>query len=137
MMEDRFKFRCRIGNQIKDVYYFYQLTENNRLYFVCTDFENHKGHFLPKNNLMQCTGLKDKNGKLIYEGDIVKRNKVGGSVLPEVEYSGIVERNFTGQYYLNAKNSKVGYNIPHGNQSEIIGNIYETPGLLEKEIKEI
>jgi hypothetical protein len=64
---------------------------------------------------MQYTGLKDKNGKEIYEGDII--NDMGNAVRYEVVWEGSCWR------YLNQ--------VVRDNQfSEIIGNIYENPELI-------
>lgn len=78
--------------------------------------------------LMQYTGLKDKNGKEIYEGDIVKvfTNKEWriGKII--YEHSG---------FTINVTNNK---ELEYGRTSiiekltEIIGNIYDNPELLEK-----
>ena len=71
--------------------------------------------------IMQCTGLKDKNGKEIYEGDILKDER---GVLLEVSW-GEAEW-LAGKLALNANNffeEKCKY-------LEIIGNIYENPDLL-------
>lgn len=62
--------------------------------------------------LMQYTGLKDKNGVEIYEGDVVK-NKDGDIYDIKFEFN-----NFNGRYMVDEW------------QLEIIGNIYESPELL-------
>ena len=74
--------------------------------------------------LMQYTGLKDKNGKEIYEGDIVK-NVINGSIL-RVEFGtwGITFINGEGQSVFPKNNGKL--------ELEVIGNIYENPELLER-----
>lgn len=79
--------------------------------------------------IMQCTGLKDKNDKLIYEGDIVK-----------ISPSGFFDNDrdifyikFTDGYRLAYQDWQTLDTIGGFSNKlfEIIGNIYETPELLK------
>jgi len=81
--------------------------------------------------LMQYTGLKDKNGKEIYEGDIVHVTDFfhGDAKV----YKGVVK--FVGGYYRiegqDIRNAPLGW-IISSDDLEVIGNIYENPEYLER-----
>ena len=78
--------------------------------------------------LMQSTGLKDKNGKEIFEGDILKSNKYITSVFYE-----------NGAYcvkFRRTPNTTVIMNVIsfiEKYKTRIVGNIYENPELVEAE----
>lgn len=80
--------------------------------------------------LMQSTGLKDKNGKEIFEGDVVtngwKRQVVTfGTQEVEEDFGSIrIYRGFN--LYLGG-----GYPNAIMSEFEVVGNIYENPDLLE------
>ena len=88
--------------------------------------------------LMQYTGLKDKNGKEIYEGDIIVgyNHKVGGNFVDDVmgvmKYEGLA---FAVQGKQIHRNEKWFYTmtspIAQDYAIEVIGNIYENPELLK------
>lgn len=76
--------------------------------------------------LMQSTGLVDKNGKEIFEGDIVKMSK---DVYSEPTYYEIV-RHRGGAYRLESKQHGCELWLRH-TDCKVVGNIYENPELLE------
>lgn len=83
--------------------------------------------------ICQCTGLKDKNGKLIWENDICDRKE---------EYPEIVKYN-NGDWTLDYSYSKgkesgycycnLGFYALERKYVEVIGNIFDNPELLESE----
>ena len=78
--------------------------------------------------LMQYTGLKDKNGKEIYEGDIIRNTKKDD----EYEYLFVVE--FTCDAYCGycIKGKDESYTVYNRWEDlEVIGNIYENSELIE------
>ena len=84
--------------------------------------------------LMQSTGIKDKNGKEIFEGDIVKYEIGLNTYTEEVAY----DKDFAG---FGVRDAKANVVFTFGEIAEdislisleVIGNIYENPELLEGE----
>ena len=90
--------------------------------------------------LMQSTGLLDKNGKEIFESDIVKTtiffgraDESGGFYEYEKELIGIVKQ-LEGAWVIDTEKGAV-YLWSDINENEVLGNIWENPKLLE-EIKD-
>lgn len=75
-------------------------------------------------NIIQCTGLKDKNGKLIFEGDICIYDFEEIGKQKAVIYFNNTYAGFMVKPLRNFQYTKL-------NNCEIIGNIYETPELQE------
>ncbi len=83
--------------------------------------------------LMQYTGLKDKNGKEIYEGDILKSDSFGYTN-DDKEINGKVVWNAYGWHIkvMNEDGCEHFCWIADFRDIEVIGNIYENPELLCK-----
>jgi hypothetical protein len=80
-------------------------------------------------NLMQSTGLHDKNGKEVFVGDIIKCTRgCPHEVYLEKEYGGTYVGGMPAIYL---KGIREGY--AWTGAEEILGNIYENPELLEEQ----
>jgi len=111
-----------------------QSSKDNKIYMIRDNFLSLRLIKKEKIVLMQYTGLKDKNEKEIYEGDLIYYtcNGFNGKVTRDYKVGFDEEK---GRFVLYDLNAKFGYYddfYPTIYDSlEIIGNIYENPELLK------
>ena len=129
------EFRGKKGNSKEWLYgdLSYGGPENNHKKFASINIWEDglkTGYVVKQETIGQYTGLKDKNGKKIYDGDIVKVFISGRWWIAKViyEYSG---------FTIDVTNNK---ELEFGRRgiierfTEVIGNIYDNPELLKEEI---
>ncbi len=131
MREIKYKAYIKSLNLIVPILYLHLVTEEVEV--DLTDGQGHTSLYrFDEVELLQYTGLKDKNGTEIYEGDVfINKWKVGHTSLHRV-YFCEKELAFMSLTNLNGdliKESLAGY--AEGHNIRVTGNIYENPELLE------
>lgn len=132
-MNDRFRFRVWFtpDYQEPEMIYDAEQTYDNRCRKKGSYYHDSFGEILEDKDcvVMQCTGLKDKNGKLIYEADVVKfRNTDNKYYIGIIKYT--AEDALFCLSYRNEKN-RDDWDYVSRYRLEVIGNIYENPEFLE------
>lgn len=127
---DRFKFRVWYTDPDDCVWNdMYNVKSFCDQYVKINDGESVRKFDRKQCDIMQCTGLKDQNGKLIFEGDIIILTE---SSVPFKKASIYFEK---GCFYADDKNPvgnvSLRYLVDNKRDVEIIGNIYENPELLQ------
>ena len=127
------KLKFRAWHKSKEI-----MSEVNRIDFWSEEIEaiDFDESYLEDVNLMKATGIKDKNGIEIFEGDIVKRYK-NPIIKAEQEYEIETVMQRDASFVLvqkvgeNVKTMSFGTQFSRSDLLEVIGNIYETPEELE------
>ena len=88
-------------------------------------------HFDDYGYIMQSTGLKDKNDKEIFEGDIVRQVRTQ-PITENETITGVVIMIEGAWLIMNDCEQLASYLWSETDENEIIGNVYENPELLEE-----
>lgn len=112
--------------------------ERTSVYSYFEIYINKKWFILEAETIEQCIGVKDANGKLIFEGDIINDPTWWwgpGYVFLSTGRCGPCRADNVGEYILSKNISNPSqnavYNEWNGDEVTVIGNIHENPELLE------
>lgn len=138
-MEDRYLFKAKRADNGEWVIGFYAYI--HKKHYIYTGQLIHGGLYdvaerfeIDPSTVCQCTGLKDKNGKLIWENDIVK-DKHGNFYIAiwwndYYQYCWVCIKSII-EIFVGRKRDL--WVIVENSEIEVIGNIFDNPELLESE----
>lgn len=138
-MEDRYLFKAKTSqivgtynNGIKDGVWVRGSLRCDVGKYTIFQFENERADYveyeIDPSTICQCTGLKDKNGNLIWENDIVKINNSKANMLITFRNFEIICTIPDEKYYK--------HRLEYDTEYEVVGNIFDNPELLELESEE-
>lgn len=146
-MQDRYLFRGkRIDNgEWVHGYLFDDGFENGRVFIGGIVIEKYNGtacddwnvtginfYEIDPNTICRCTGLKDKNGNLIWENDIVKHYNDDAHTEGYCTGTVLWDENYAGFY---RTSNEYGLSKPRISSDciyEVVGNVFDNPELLEE-----
>lgn len=140
-MEDRYLFKAKTAqivgiynNGLEDGVWVHGSLRCDVGKYTIFQFETERADYveyeIDPSTICQCTGLKDKNGKLIWENDIVKGKYYDGG--KAYEHMGQIKY-YCQSYKVVGINQYEGYHAELNGLYEIVGNIFDNPELLESE----
>ena len=127
-MEDRYLFKAKrvsngewiVGGLVR-----YGFTGKEKYYIVPDYASDLYAIEIDPSTICQCTGLKDKNGNLIWENDIVKINNAKVNALITFRDFEIICTIPNEKYYK--------HRLEYDTEYEVVGNVFDNPELLESE----
>lgn len=160
-MEDRYLFKAKTAqivgiynNGLEDGVWVHGSLRCDVGKYTIFQFETERADYveyeIDPSTICQCTGLKDKNGKLIWENDIVKKEFYidYDSVYQEEYVTSVISKKYVGTvkfehfaWVVETFNDKLKCILPICELSEhsedikhfeVIGNIFDNPGLLRR-----
>ena len=133
-MEDRYLYRAKRLDNGEWVQGYLVYDNRDKLYRIIMEIQYSTGTCITTDNaprvdsstICQCTGLKDKNGKLIWENDIIKcKFGIAVAVWDKSEWRIKLVKD-------NIWRKDLHYWVVEDNQrTEVVGNIFDNPELLE------
>lgn len=132
-MEDRYLFRAKridtgewiIGSLLVDKQQDIETGEQIEIIGIYPSEYKDFAKKVDPSTVCQCTGLKDKNGKLIWENDIVKINNSKVNTVITFRDFEIICTIPNEKYYK--------HRLEYDTEYEVIGNKFDNPELLESE----
>lgn len=133
-MQDRFRYRVFDNDDRKMHDVIFLNYENNSVEWY-NDNNKKRAAFIEEVPTLQCTGLKDKNGREICDGDILKFKLLEdfaafGTNEKYVEIIAPVIYEY-GVFFIEQSENSIFLGQLPMSEIEVVGNIYENPELLE------
>ena len=103
-------------------------SDNGKTFIAIQNENGLNGYFCDSKTVGQYTGLTDKNGTRIFEGDIVKTSHGGSTYYAKIEWD-------DGSFWVTNHDIQMPSYISEVSKTylEVIGNIHDNPELLEGE----
>lgn len=127
-MQNRYLFKAKRKDSGEWVFGGLAYCEKNGAYFITKMGKDHISYIgysqeVDPSTICQGTGLKDKNGTLIWENDIVKDNVIYGVVKWD---------DANARYIIDDRDDGYQEYSDWWHEVEVIGNIFDNPELLEE-----
>ena len=137
-MNDRYLYRAKRTDNGELVFGGLSYCEKTNAYFITNMGKDHISYIgfhqeVDQSTICQCTGLKDRNGKMIWENDIVAYwdSYSTESGLAEADCIGkVIWDDETISFQVTNRLYAESYEVL-GDECSVIGNVFDNPELLE------